>query len=152
MSIHLRHYGIIKNGKKIYYNQPLYDQQMLNLEGQEFEEVIKKRFHKVTEDQRNYYFGAILKVAHKHDAFIHFNKPDDIHEDIIAPMFLGYTKIVEFRGQKIEKKEVRSTTSLSKEEMSEFIDRVIQWLAMEFDITIYSPEAYYSSLNYGTKP
>lgn len=104
MSIHLRHYGVIKNGKKIYYNQYLYDQQMLSLEGQEFEEVIKKRFHKVSNDQYAYYFGAILKVAHKHEAFIGFNKPDDIHEDIIAPMFLGYTKIVEFRGQKIEKK------------------------------------------------
>jgi len=146
MSLTLRHYGVIHNGKKTYYNQPLYDQQLLNLEGQEFEEVIKKRFHKVSNDQYAYYFGAVLAVAHKHDAFIHFNKPDDIHEDIIAPMFLGYTKIIEFKGQKFEKKEVRSTTSLTREEMAEFIDRVITWLAMEFDLIIYSPEAYYLSL------
>lgn len=152
MSIHLRHYGKIEKGKMIYFNKPLFDQQLLNLEGQEFEMVIKKRFHKVSNDQFSYYFGAVLRVAHKHDAFIHFNKPDDIHEDIIAPMFLGYTRVIEFQGKKIEKKEVRSTTSLTKEEMAEFIDRVIMWLAAEFDIVVYSPEAYYLSLqnnNYG---
>ncbi len=146
MGLTVRHYGKIENGKKIYFNPELYKSQIDGLEGQEFEEVIKKRFHKVSTDQFAYYYGAILRVAHKHDAFIYFNKPDDIHEDIIAPMFLGYTKVIEFKGQRIEKKEVRSTTSLTREEMSEFIERTIAWLAMEFGIIILSPEDYYLSL------
>ncbi len=146
MSIHLRHYGIIQNGKKTYYNQPLYDQQLLNMEGQEFEEVIKKRFHKVSNDAHAYYRGAVLATAHKHDAFIHFNKADDIHNDVIAPMFLSHIKPVTLNGRTFDKIEYTSTASFSKQEMSEFIDRVISWLAIEFDIVVYSPEMYYLSL------
>jgi hypothetical protein len=143
----IRHYGRIVNGRKEYYNPTLYKQQMDSLEGQEFEEVIKKRFHKVSTDQHNFYRGAILGTIIQHDAFIYFDKPDDIHEDVIAPRFLGYIKTVTINNKTEEIKHVKSTATLSKEEMSEFIDKVINWLAMEFGIVILSPEQYYLSLH-----
>lgn len=144
--ITLRHYGRITNGKKEYFNPALYKQQLDALEGQEFEEVIKKRFRKVSTDQYSYYFGAILGTMLQDDAFIHFNKTDDIHADVIAPMFLSYTKIIEVKGDKYEVKHIRSLSSLSKDEMREFIDKVIAWLLMEFNIQILSPTDYYLTL------
>lgn len=142
----LRHYGKITNGKKEYFNPALYKQQLDALEGQEFEEVIKKRFRKVSDDQNNFYRGAVLGTCIQSDVFIHFNKPDDIHTDVIAPMFLGYTTRREVNGRIYETQHVRSTADLSKDEMREFIDKVIAWLAMEFDIQILSPTDYYLTL------
>lgn len=146
MSLVIRHYGKIENGVKKYYNFDLYKKQIESLEGQEFEEVIKKRFHKVSTDQHAYYRGAILQTAHQHEAFSHFNKPDDIHEDVIAPTFLSYVKPIELKGKRWDKLEVISTSSLSKEEMAKFIDRVIAWLSVEFGIEVLSPEDYYLTL------
>lgn len=142
----LRHYGKITNGKKEYFNPALHKQQLDALEGQEFEEVIKKRFRKVSEDQFGFYFGGILSTMIQDDAFIHFNKVDDIHADVIAPAFLSYTKIVRVGKDNFEVKHIRSLSSLSKDEMREFIDKVIAWLLMEFNIQILSPEQYYLSL------
>lgn len=141
----LRHYGKIVNGKKVYYNPELYKHQIDSLEGQEFEEVIKKRFKKVSEDQHSYYRKGVLGTCIQHEEFIHFNKPDDIHTEIIAPMFLGYTVRRELKGKIYESQQVRSTADLSKEEMAEFIDKVIMWLASEMGIVVYSPEQYYLS-------
>lgn len=143
----LRHYGKIVNGKKEYFNPILYKQQLDSLEGQEFEEVIKKRFRKVSEDAHAYYRGAILRTAHQHEDFIHFDKPDDIHDDIIVPMFLSHIKTVTLKGRSTDKIEYVSTGSLNKEEMSVFIERVLAWLATEHGITVLSPEQYYESLH-----
>lgn len=147
MALTIRHYGKIENGKKTYYNSELYRQQIAELEGQEFEEVIKKRHRKMTNDQSAYYRGGVLGTIAKHDAFIHFNKPDDIHEDIIAPMFLGYTKMVKIRDEQWEKKMVRSTADLNKDEMREFIEKVISWAAIEFGIIILDSTQYYLTLH-----
>lgn len=142
----LRHYGKIVNGKKEYFNPILYKQQLDALEGQEFEEVIKKRFRKVSEDQHAYYRQGVLGTCIQSDQFMHFNKPDDIHNEVIAPMFLGYTTRRELNGKVYEAQHVTSTADLSKDEMREFIDKVIAWLLMEFNIQILSPEQYYLSL------
>lgn len=146
MTLIVRHYGKIENGKKTYFNPVLYKQQMDGLEGQEFEEVIKKRHRKVSSDAHAFYRGAVLGTCLQHEAFSHYNKADDIHEDVIAPMFLGYTKHVVLGNKQWEEKKVRSTSSLNKEEMGQFIDKVIAWLLMEFGIEILSPENYYLSL------
>ena len=147
MSLIVRHYGKIENGKKTYYNPELYKQQMDQLEGQEFEEVIKKRHRKVSDDQHSYYRGAVLGTIAKHDSFIHFNKPDDIHDDVIAPMFLGYTKVVTLENQQWEIKLVKSTADLNKDEMREFIEKTIAWAAIEFGIIILDSTQYYLTLH-----
>lgn len=146
MGLVVRHYGRIENGKKIYFNPALYKTQIDGLEGQEFEEVIKKRFHKVSTDQWAFYYGAVLKTMHQHEAFSHFNKADDIHHDVIAPMFLSHIKTITLKGRAWDKIEYTSTSSLSKEEMSIFIEKVIAWLGIEFGIEILSPEQYYLTL------
>lgn len=147
MSLVVRHYGKIENGKKVYFNPDLYKKQLDSLEGQEFEEVIKKRFRKVSTDQHAYYRAAILETAHQHEAFSHFNKADDIHEDVIAPMFLSHIKPIFLKGIRWDKLEVTSTSSLSKEEMSKFIEKVLAWLLVEFGIEVLSPEDYYLKLS-----
>jgi hypothetical protein len=147
MSLIVRHYGKIQNGKKIYYNTELYKKQLESLEGQEFEEIIKKRYKKVSTDQHAYYRGAILQTAHQHESFSHFNKADDIHEDVIAPMFLSYIKPIRLKNIRWDKLEVTSTSSLSKEDMSKFIEKVLAWLAVEFGIEVLSPEDYYLKLS-----
>lgn len=144
MSVEIKHYGKIdENGKKIYYIPELYRSQIDSLRGYEFVEIVKKKHQKVTQSQHGYYRGCILPICHKTNRFLHFDKKDDIHDDYFAPKFLGYVKVVEIDGKVQEQKKVKSLENLSKEEMTEFIERVISDSAYN-GIVIPQPEEFYN--------
>lgn len=145
MSLLIKHFGFIKNGRKVYHNPELYNAQLLQLEGQEFEEIIKKRTRKTTHSQFDFYRGIILPICYQQECFSHYDKPDDIHDDYFADKFLSYTKTVTLPdGRKVEKKRTISTSSLTVEEMSKFIEKVIIDCA-ELGIIIKDPQAYINS-------
>ena len=144
MKITIKHYGVIKNGRKIYDNPALYTDQIQSLEGKEFVEEIKEKHVKASNNQYNYYRGAILPTCHKSEMFGFFDKKDDIHDNYFAPMFLSYTVMVKLPNRKpYEQVKVRSLADLSVEEMSEFIERVIACCA-ENGISVPPPEMFYS--------
>jgi hypothetical protein len=143
MKLLIKHYGKIINGKKIYYNQPLYNQQLISLEGKEFVEVIEEKHRNPSPDQHKFYRGGILGTCIQTEFFSNFPTEDAIHENFFAPMFLSYTQqVITPKESKIITK-VRSTADLSKKEYSEFIEKVIGW-CIENDIQIGSPEDYHS--------
>lgn len=126
MKVEVKHYGFIdQNGKKTYYSPEIYRSQIDSLRGCEFVEVIKRKHQKVTLSQHAYYRGVILVTCHKTNRFIHFDSKDCIHDDYFAPKFLGYVKPVEIDGVTKEQFKVRSLENLNKQEMSEFIERVL---------------------------
>ena len=95
----IKHYGRIMNGRKDYYNKALYYQQIALLEGKEFEEVIKIRHRKVTNDQYAYYFGGILTTCFECQLFHSFNKAADVHT-YFEYKFLAYDVMLENRRYK----------------------------------------------------
>jgi hypothetical protein len=144
MKLVIKHTGFIKNGRKVYDNPSLYTDQIISLEGKQFVEEIKEKHHSVTQNQYGYYRGAILPTCHKSEMFKHFDTKDSIHENLFAPMFLSYIVMVKLPDRKpYEQTKVRSLADLSKDEMSEFIERVIAWCENE-GISIPSPEMYYN--------
>lgn len=144
MKIEIRHYGRVRDGVVIYDIPALYDQQLRELEGKDIVMTIKKRHEKPSRSQYNYYRGAILVACHKSEKFKHFDNKDDIHEAYFAPKFLSYKKLVRIDNQKpYEVPLVRSLAELSKEEISEFLERVLADLA-ENDIECPAPEDYYN--------
>ena len=143
MSVDIKHIGRIdENGKKVYYNPALYRDQIDLLRGHEFVEIIKKKHQKVTQSQHGYYRGVILPICHKTNRFIHFDTKDTIHDDYFAPKFLSYIKVVEIDGKVTEQKKEKSISNLSKEEMAEFLERVISDCT-DNQIRVPSPEEHY---------
>lgn len=144
----LKHPGKVIRGKLNFYNVQLWNQQLDALEGKEYDLVIKEKHKKPTLDQFGYYRGGILTTCHSSDIFMHFDKPDDIHENYFAPKFLSYTVMVQLPNEKYELKKVRSMADLTREETAIFIDRVLADCA-ELGIHVLSPEEYYTE-NYKT--
>jgi len=143
MKLVVKHYGRIKAGKVIFDLPDLYRQQVLELEGQNVVMEIKKRHEKPTLSQYAYYRGGILIACYQSEMFSHFDNKDDIHEDYFAPKFLSYKKIVEVNGDKYEVVRIRSLAELSKEEMKEFIERVLADAAIN-SINVLPPESFYN--------
>lgn len=141
MKLSIRHFGKVKGGRTVFSNQQLYFQQLSQLEGKEFELVIKERLKRPTISQYNYYRGAILSSCFESEMFSYFDTADQIHSDYFAPKFLSHTVLVKLPTKQYEILKVRSMADLTRKEISEFIERVIVECAL-IDIQILSPEEY----------
>ena len=129
----LKHYGKVISGKRIYYNVELHREAIFNLEGQEFEEVIKLKHKKVSEDAFAYYYAGVIGTALEYEMFGGWNK-DDIDE-FFSDMFLTYTKTLclkEDNGTEtfrtIKKVESKGQ-GFSSKKMWEFTEKCIVWLS-----------------------
>ena len=143
MRVKVRHYGEVKRGKKVYYNPELYQKQIDSLEGRKFVEIIEPVVKKPSLDQYGYYRGGILPTCHSSDFFIHFDNKDDIHTLYFAKKYLSYTRLVALPNERYEVTETRSLADLDREEMKDFIDRVLVECA-NLGIEVLSPEEYYN--------
>ncbi len=135
----IKHYGKIVNGVKKYYNPTLYKLNLTELEGQEFEETIKKKHKSASLDQLGFYFAGIVRECLQYEMFFHMTEIEV--DDWFCKKFLSYNKILQVGEEKFVHTETRSKSSLSKEETSEFIERCIHWCA-EKNIIIKDPEQY----------
>jgi hypothetical protein len=145
MKVQVRHFGKVVRGRKVYNNPELYNLQLQQLEGKEFEEIIKVRSKRTTDSQHAYYRGAILPACFQSEMFGHCDKPDDIHE-YFADRFLSYTVMIHRPdGTKFESKRIRSMADLNRQETSEYIARVKMECEI-LEIQILSPEEYYNKL------
>jgi len=139
----IKHYGRVVNGRKDYYNKALYYQQIALLEGKEFEEVIKIRHRKVTNDQYAYYFGAVLTTCFESEHFHAFNKASDVHA-YFEYKFLSYDVMLEVGDDKQVMTKYKGLSELNKQEMSAFIERAIHHCREYLKINILSPSEYYT--------
>jgi len=143
MQTDIRHYGRIENGKKIYYNQSLYDSQIQALEKKEFVEVIKQVHKKPSVNSYNYYRGGILPTCYQSEMFCTLNNKDEVHTLYFAPKFLSYKVMSNIGGKQIETTITRSLADLNQEEMTEFISKVKNE-CRELEIPVGEPQDYYS--------
>lgn len=149
MKTQVKHYGFIKDGKKIYHNPALFKQQMDSLEGKQFVEIISEVKNKPSQSQYNYYRGGILVACHESEMFCHFDNKDLIHDCYFAKKFLTHRELVVLKNERYEVNVTRSLADLSDKEMSEFIDRVLAKCA-DLGIYVLSPTEYYNKY-YGAK-
>lgn len=139
----IKHRGRVVGGKKLYDNPFLYKQQLQELEGKNFVEIIEEVHKKPSVDQHKFYRGGILGTCSQTEYFAHFPNNDKIHE-FFADMFLSYTEQVVTPDKSYIRQKVRSTADLSKKEYSEFIEKVIAWCETEAGITVGDAEQYHS--------
>jgi hypothetical protein len=146
----LKHYGRVVEGKRKYYNEHLHTQVINEMEGHEFEEVIKTRHRKVSKDTHGYYRGGILPTCMQSEMFAHVDNQDDIH-DFFVGKYLTITKVIEVGGEYYEFKKAYSTGEISQEEMNEFIEKVQAW-CFTHNITLLDPEQYFYDMYRKVKP
>lgn len=139
------HYGKIIHGMLTYYNKALLDLDIRELDGMEFDLVLKEKKKHVSLDTHGYYRGGVLREALKYETFPNWTE-DQLH-DFFADMYLKEIQIKQIKfssGHESirEVPHVISTASLSQKEMNDYIQKVIGWLAVE-GIVIHPPEQYY---------
>ena len=142
----VKHFGIISNGERQYYNEGYHNSVMKELEGKEFVETIKLKPKRVSLDAFGYYYGGVIGSALKNEMFGGWTK-DDV-DDFFSDMYLSYHKPVSMTiGGYTENVYLRKVTSkgagFTSKQMSEYTERVIIWLGTH-GITVMTPEQYYS--------
>lgn len=143
MNIQIKHYGTIKGGKKIYFNQTLYDSQMQSLEGKDFVEIIQEVHRKPSVNSNNYYRGGILPTCYQAEMFSHLDNKDQIHSLYFAPKFLTHIELVNIAGEQKEVTITRSLADLNQEEMTSFITKVKSECNL-LGLEIGEPQDYYN--------
>lgn len=142
MNTTIKHFGkILPNGNIVFSNEELWGEQRAALAGKDFELTIKERVRKATPSQYSYYFGGILQTCLKCEAFSHFYTVEEIHDSVFSQMFLKYQTQAELKGVHYTATHVRSLSGLSKKELSEFVEKVLNWCA-ENGIEILPAENY----------
>ena len=140
--ITIKHFGrVLPNGNISFYNVELWQEQRESLAGKEFELTLKERHKRPSVSQFGYYWGAILKTCLQNESFSHYTTVEELHKEVMAPMFLCYQIRVVVGKKKYDKHMVKSLTELNKKETSEFIDNVLNFVAQE-GVVVLSPESY----------
>lgn len=116
--------GKVSNGKFIPENEDGYTVWMMNLEDKECLLTIGEKKNQRTMSQNKYYNGIILKLIGEHLGY-----------DLTAKFL---KKIVNVDGKDMVV--VRSTTSLTTEEMSNYIEKCKRFSAIELGCFIPEPE------------
>jgi hypothetical protein len=140
----LKHYGVVTKGKLVYFNPLLFLEVITQLEGKEFELVIKEKHKRVSTDAHGYYRAGIIGECLKSELFAGWER-EDIHKHF-SDMFLSvvtHQKCFDKKGNTIHKEVIlkQSTADLSSKEMFEYCEKCIQWCAEE-GIVIHTPEQY----------
>jgi len=123
-------YGTVKNGVLKLFRKDIYEMYLGTLENKDITLELKKRSRKRT-NKANRYYWAILTLIGKDLGYY----PEEIHNSFKALFLTDRTKKIPI---------VKSTTRLSTEEFTEYIERISQKMA-EIGIIIQTPEEYYNN-------
>jgi len=117
------------------------------LEGKEFELHLREKVKRVSDDQHGYYRAGIIRTAAQAEIFGGWTE-EEIHQ-YFADMFLGYSYHKKLGNITVERRGTRSTASIGKKEMQQYIEHVISWLALN-NIQVKSPDEYFTH-EYGSQ-
>lgn len=138
----IRHFGSVKqNGDLIFNNIDLWNSQRFNLAGKNFELVITEKRNKPNPGQFGFLMGGIMPTVMSCEEFSHYTDPKELFEDLFADMFLSYQVLIKHGKLSRAVTKTRQLSDLSKKELSELIEKILNW-CMENDIKILSSEEY----------
>lgn len=119
--------GYVQDGKLHLRDPERYKRWVSKLEGERLEVVIKKARAVRSLQQNKYYWAVVIAMIADHCGM---DSPEEAHEAMKWQFLqVRYAKIVT----------VRSTTSLSKSDMVEYIERIRRWAAAELNLDIPDP-------------
>lgn len=139
MDFRYKHFGKVKGGVRVYDDPQLLQRHLLTLEGEEFEEVSRKRRIPATAEQTRFLIGVVIKEAHRHNEFVHYESPKILFDKVIAPIFLKEYTVLSGKLQT----RIKSLSELHQDEMWELTERVIAYLLTEHNIEIKEPKNYH---------
>lgn len=122
--------GTVQNGKFIPANEDGYDVWMCNLEGKEVLLTVDEKKNHRTKSQQGYYWIIVGLISQE----LGYDK-DEVHE-ILTSKFLKKMIQVEGKNEIV----VRSTSSLTTEEMSHYIEEIKRFAAIDLALNIPEPE------------
>ena len=111
--------GKVSHGKVVFEKVDLLNGYLIGLEGKDIEIIIRKRKKNRTLSQNNWYWSCVVGIAAEHFGY----EPDEMHE---AYKFMFLRKHTEGKPET-----VRSTTSLSTVEFSEYVEKCRQFCSEE---------------------
>jgi len=121
-------YGRIMNGK-IVYDYPQNEARLLDsLDGKRVKVAITKHTQRKPRsiEQNAYYWGVVVNILGNDLGY----DPEEMHDALLVEHSLDRTTTPP---------KVKRTSTMTSEEMGQYIDRVIRWAAVEMGIII--PEA-----------
>ena len=142
----LKHRGKVCEGKLHFSNLSLYQANIDELEGKEFEIQLIERVTDVTKNQHNYYNGIILPYALKHESFGGWTKQE--LDKALKTMFLKEEKTKELNGIPMKVTHIPSKAGIGKNKMKKYISLVIVFLAKQ---GVVVPEEYDPTKKYADR-
>ena len=116
MSIEIRTFGKVKNGKLTLNNKDDFQNDLYKFHG-EVVLTLKELPKQKTNKQNNYYRAVIVRELAQHLGY----SENKMHE------------ILKFKF------DIQSTTKLSQDEFQDFIDKIIRWSAQFLDFALPDP-------------
>ena len=123
-------FGVVKQGKLKFDTPDKFMVYLSGLEGKRFELTLEKERHARTLSQNAYYWGVVVEILANHFGY----EPEEMHEA------LKFKFLKKFEGSDLVT--VGSTRKLSTVEFGEYIDKIMEWAAEEYQVVIPNAGEY----------
>lgn len=139
--VQIYHNGIVRNGRIVYDRPLFYTSELARLEGKNVRVIIEEQKERKTVPQLAFYFGGIIRKTCMGSTLFEGWMEEEI-DQFFRKRFLSYIKTIHFSDNTVTPVQViNELRDLTKEEMTLFINHVIQFLA-ENGIEVLEPEMY----------
>jgi len=125
----VKHKGKVTNGELYLNNVEYYKLCLKEFEGKEIEVIVKEKEKDPTLRQYGYYFGVVLPTALEDETFGGWSKEE--LDAYLKSNFLQKTKLKILNNVPVELRYSPSKAVITKEEMTEFLNKVIIFLAQQ---------------------
>ena len=125
----VKHKGKVTDGELYLNNVEYYKLCLKEFEGKEIEVVVKEKEKDPTLRQYGYYYGVVLPTALKDETFGGWTKEE--LDAYLKNNFLQKTKLKILNNVPVELRYSPSKAIITKEEMTEFLNKVIIFLAQQ---------------------
>lgn len=131
----------VKNGKRIYDHPKLREKQTEGLEGKRGNEVTTEELSEKSPNLLAYYYGGIINATCYKNSNLFPGMSEREISSFFENEFLSYVATKVIAGKTCRFIVRDRISGLSSKRKSEFIERVIQWLA-ENEVVVLSPYEY----------
>ena len=125
----VKHKGKVTNGELYLNNVEYYNLCLKEYEGKEIEVIVKEKEKDPTLRQYGYYYGVVLPTALRDETFGGWTKEE--LDAYLKNNFLQKTKLKILNNVPVELRYSPSKAIITKEEMTEFLNKVIIFLAQQ---------------------
>lgn len=120
-------YGVVDAGRLKLDNPNAYLVHISSLNGKKVELVLRKRKSKRSLNQNAYYWSVVVEILGKYFGY----EPEEMHE----ALKFQFLRITNDKGLV----SVMSTSKLSTDKFSQYVNRVVRWAAQEYGVYIPDP-------------